>query len=436
MKRLLLIEDEEVIVKALKRLLERNHYLVEVATTVEQAIELHPSAFDLILADLRLPGEQGTHIIPEANPVPVVIMTSHASVRSAVDAMRLGAIDYIAKPFDHDELLLVIERALTQNFLQVQNRALRLDIERMCPAQLHIEGTVIENLLATLSQLKDSAGCVHLFGERGTDKEGVARALHAVSPRRDAPFLIAQITGQSTDKDSALLFGNAGRTSSKTLPVGGYLQAAQNGTLVIRHVERLSHGAQLKLAEALSASTLHSTSSSRPQVINVRVITIGNDRIDSDSQSGHINSELAGLLAAQQFEVPPLRERPRDILPLAMQRLDYLRQRHALPELKLSQEAESALTANQWPGNVAELDSVLTRAAFVCRGSTLSADDLGFNQTTLGARDLSLDEYFRYVVLRNQKELSETELATRLGISRKALWERRQKMQLLRDTRE
>lgn len=436
MKRLLLIEDEEVIVKALKRLLERNHYLVEVATTVEQAIELHPSAFDLVLADLRLPGEQGTHIIPEADPVPVVIMTSHASVRSAVDAMRLGAIDYIAKPFDHDELLLVIERALTQNFLQVQNRALRLDIERMCPTQLHVEGTVIESLLATLSRLKDSDNCVHLYGERGTDREGVARALHAASPRRDAPFLIAQITGQSTDKDSALLFGNAGRTSNKVQPVGGYLQAAQNGTLVIRHVERLSQGAQLKLAEALSASSLLHPANGRPQAINVRVITIGNDTIDCESPGGSLNAELAGLFAAHQFEVPPLRERPRDIVPLAQQRLDFLRHRHALPELKLSQDAESALTANQWPGNVTELDNVLTRAAFVCRGSTLSADDLGFNQTTLGARDLSLDEYFRYVVLRNQKELSETELANRLGISRKALWERRQKMQLLRDTRE
>ena len=105
MKKLLVLEDEDVILKALKRLLERNHYEVQTATTVEEAIQAEPQSFDLILADLRLPGAEGTAIIPTAGAVPVVIMTSHASVRSAVDAMRSGAMDYIAKPFDHDELL-------------------------------------------------------------------------------------------------------------------------------------------------------------------------------------------------------------------------------------------------------------------------------------------------------------------------------------------
>ncbi len=121
MKRLLLVEDEEVILKALRRLLERNQFHVETATTVEEAIAAQPQSFDLVLADLRLPGAEGTSVITLADPVPVIIMTSHASVRSAVDAMRHGAIDYIAKPFDHDELLMVINRALMQFMLDVHS---------------------------------------------------------------------------------------------------------------------------------------------------------------------------------------------------------------------------------------------------------------------------------------------------------------------------
>lgn len=436
MKRLLLLEDEEVILKALRRLLERNRYEVAVATTVEQAIELQPSSFDLVLADLRLPGAEGTSIIPEADPAPVVIMTSHASVRSAVDAMRHGAIDYIAKPFDHDELLMVIERALTQNLLQAQNRALRLDVERICPATQHVQGTVLEGLLGTLSKIRDTVRYLHFFGEQGTDREGLARAAHACGDRCDAPFLIAEISGDSEEQDTALLLGNIGNTTGDVKPAGGYLQAAQNGTLVIRHVERLAITTQRLLASALSAGSLENAASGRRLAINVRIVTIGEEKIDSLAHDGRLCEELAELLISEQYEIPPLRSRPGDIIPLACQRLRFLEQRHALAPMKISEEAQSALLANQWPGNVTELDNVLTRAAFVGRSSTLSVDDLGFNQSTLGARDLSLDEYFRYVVLRNQKSLSETDLAARLGISRKALWERRQKMNLLRESQE
>ncbi|MFK7889371.1 MAG: sigma-54-dependent transcriptional regulator [Granulosicoccus sp.] len=433
MKRLLIVEDEEVIAKALKRLLERNHYVVETAPSVERAIELQPASFDLVLADLRLPGAPGTSIIQEADPVPVLIMTSHASVRSAVDAMRHGAIDYIAKPFDHDELLMIIERALTQNLMQAQNLALRLDVRRMCAANHQIQGTILEGLLATLSDIGDSDQFMHFYGERGTDREGLARALHEVSKRREAPFLIAEVSGHDPAADTVLLFGNNGSANGDTLPIGGYLQAAQNGTLVIRHVHKLTLDTQRLLAETLYGGSLRQTISGRRFVLNVKTITIGDSRIEALAEAGTLCAELTSVLTEHQVEVPPLRKRPRDIIPLAEQQLRHLEQRHAFASLKLSEEAESALLANQWPGNVTELNNVITRAALICRTSTLSAEDLGFNQALLGARDLSLDEYFRYVVLRNQTELSETELASRLGISRKALWERRQKMQLLRE---
>lgn len=436
MKRLLLVEDEEVILKALRRLLERNHFIVETAHTVEQAIEAQPRSFDLILADLRLPGAEGTSVIPLADPVPVVIMTSHASVRSAVDAMRHGAIDYIAKPFDHDELIMVIQRALMQNLMQAQNRALRLDVQRTQPCQQHVQGTLLEDLLANLKDLKDVQPFLHLHGERGTDREGLARLIHANGGRSDAPFVVADVGADTATTDAIALLGSSGEVPIDGLPPGGLLQAAHNGTLVLRHPEKLSEELQQQLAAVLEQGAIDLPGSSRRRSINVKLITIGHDSIESLMESGELTPQLGNLFIHDQCAVPPLRQRRDDILPLARQQLRAMERRHGCQRMKLSADAEAVLRANDWPGNVAELDNVISRAVFVATSNTISSEDLGLGQGTEHGRDLSLDEYFRYFVIRNQAHLSETELAARLGISRKALWERRQKMDLPRSTSE
>jgi len=433
MKKLLVLEDEDVILKALKRLLERNHYDVQTATTVEEAIDAEPQSFDLILADLRLPGAEGTAIIPTAGAVPVVIMTSHASVRSAVDAMRSGAMDYIAKPFDHDELLMVIERALLQNLLQAQNQSLKLELRRSQVASDTFESPVISRLLDHEEQPLVSQQFQHFYGERGTERESLARALHERSERRDAPFVVADIGAETSDTDELQLFGHEGNARPDGIPPGGLVQAAQNGCLVLRHPELLSHDLQKRLSEALTKRVLPLADSSRQRVINVNIASISHDSIATLTAQRDIIPELSDLLAGNEVEVPPLRLQPEDILPIAEHHLETLAQRHGLKKIKLSKEAEAALKANSWPGNVAELRNVVARALFVTRSNTISMADLGFGLANVEERDLSLDEYFRYFVLRNQSALSETDLASRLGISRKALWERRQKMNLSRN---
>ncbi len=434
MKKLLIVEDEEVILKALKRLLERNHYEVQTATTVEEALQEQPQSFDLILADLRLPGAEGTSIIPAAGAVPVVIMTSHASVRSAVDAMRHGAIDYIAKPFDHDELLMVIERALLQNLLKAQNQSLKLELRRTRVSIDSYKSPAIQRLVNTNdSQLKIQT-FQHLHGERGTEREALARAMHERSERHQAPFVVSDIGVDTANVDALDLLGHGNTGGPQGIPPGGLLQAAQNGCLVLRHPELLSPDVQKELSEAFSKRALTLPDGNRKRAININVVSISYEPIEELQKQNLIVPELAELLSQNQIEVPPLRQHSEDILPIAEQHLQSLTHRHGLRKIKLAPESAAALKANTWPGNAAELRHVVSRAVFVTRSNTISTADLGFGLESVEARDLSLDEYFRYFVLINQNKLSETDLAARLGISRKALWERRQKMKLARDS--
>jgi len=197
LNRLLVIEDEEVILTALTRLLERNHYDVTPTRSVEEALTFEPRGYDLVLADLRLPGAAGTEIIAHAEPVSVIIMTSHASVRSAVEAMRAGAIDYVAKPFDHDELLMVIERSLVQNRMQAQNTALLTDMERLLPSPAFLScteiGTHYDNIRKTPKDNPGDKRNLFIAGERGVGREWLARLLHWHGERRNGPFVIADI---------------------------------------------------------------------------------------------------------------------------------------------------------------------------------------------------------------------------------------------------
>ena len=177
-------------------------------------------------------------------------------------------------------------------------------------------------------------------------------------------------------------------------------------------------------------------------MINLNLISISEQPIDKLMDQGHLVQDYAELFSAHQVHMPALRSRPRDIATLANKQLRQLARRHGRKKIKLSDEAMAALLAYEWPGNTAELDSLLSRAVLLARTHTLTLTDLGFNSAgtvddTCGShRDFGLDEYFRYFVIRNQANLSETELAARLGISRKALWERRQKMNLIRELNE
>lgn len=433
MNRLLLIEDEEIILKALSKLLVRNHYDVTTASTVEEAIEAQPQSFDLILADLRLPGAEGTDIIPIADPIPVVIMTSHASVRSAVSAMRYGAIDYIAKPFDHDELLLIIERSLLRNRMRAQNQSLRQDLKRLVPAENINQSQSLKPLVADLFALTDADRFIALHGERGTGKELLARVAHANSDRADAPFVVADLPSLDTTRMQATLLGSDTPMPGEEFLPGGMLHSAHNGTLIIRHPSALPEAAQQSLARALDERSM--TGAAGVRSINVRTIIISETPLSEQLERVIIDKNLANLFTDTEFAVPALRDMRSDIMMFAEHYLNHFCKHHHREVLAFSSESISAMLAYRWPGNTDELKSLIERAVLLTRDSQINPSDLGLSSIAdeTYQHDFSLDEYFRFFVLRHQSTISETELASRLGISRKALWERRQKMRLSRE---
>ena len=254
MSRILVVEDEAVIRSALRRLLERHGYEVVEAASMEQARELEDlPGTDLIIADLRLPGAPGTDAIHMLEGVPVLIMTSFASVRSAVDSMKLGAVDYIAKPFNHDEMLMCVERILDENRMRRQNRALKLDIARAYPVAGMVGNSgAMQDVFARIDKVAPTDVTVLIVGESGTGKELVARALHEKSARSTAPMITMNCAAIPANLVESELFGH--EKGSFTGAVGaqeGVIEAADGGTLFLDEIGELPMEAQARLLRVL-----------------------------------------------------------------------------------------------------------------------------------------------------------------------------------------
>lgn len=214
---------------------------------------------------------------------------------------------------------------------------------------------------------------------------------------------------------------------------GGLLHAAHNGTLIVRHPSVMPTDVQLALAQALDQRIVPGTGGNRS--INVRTIFISGSSLDQQLERGTLHKDLTSLFSAAEFASPALREIPEDIPTLAEHYLNYFSRHHHRSNLTFSVDAQAALIAYRWPGNTDELKTLVERAVLLASEQQITPSDLGLSTVTNESyqHDFSLDDYFRFFVLRHQSTLSETELASRLGISRKALWERRQKMRLPRD---
>jgi DNA-binding NtrC family response regulator len=430
MRHLLIVEDEAVIRGALRRLLERQGYQVTEAESVEAAQALGPlEAYSLILTDLRLPGQPGSTLLELVGDVPVIIMTSYATVTSAVDAMKHGAADYIAKPFDHDELVMLVDRVLREKQQERRAAALQSDVDQSFPvAGMVGKSAVMSELCARIQKVAPTDATVLISGESGTGKELVARALHKHSRRGEAPFVAFNCAAVPEQAIEAELFGQ--HRADGFSP--GLMQSAEGGTLFLDEIGELPTAAQARLLRVLQGG--EHDGSPVEHIPNVRVLAATHRDLRRLVQDNAFRSDLYFRLRVVEMHLPPLRERGDDVIELAVFLLDKARKQLGRGPLTLGRDALEAIRRYHWPGNVRELSNAIERATILCEHEVITPDLLAIDHRIGGTGTaaelddkLSLEEYFRVFVLEHQDRMTETELANALGISRKTLWERRQR---------
>ena len=452
MSKILIVEDEVIIRTALRKLLSRNKYDIVETGSVAEATKQKIDTFDLIVSDLRLPGAPGTDLIKLAGDVPVLIMTSYASLRSAVDSMRMGAVDYIAKPFDHDEMIAAVKRALgkmTKTAISAKKRAPEKDtpIEGMIGSS-----AVMREVYCKIHKVAPTSATVLVLGETGTGKELVANAIHSESPRKDKSIISVNCAAIPETLIEAELFGHekgafTGASSSRE----GLVSAADGGTLFLDEIGELPLEAQARLLRVLQEGEVRPIGSTESRKVDVRLVAATHRDLGRLAREGKFREDLYFRINVVQLQLPGLRERGKDILLLAETFIQRFCTEMMRAPLILTPEAIQAITTYHWPGNIRELENAMQRSVILCESDFeidhthlaidhelvrvdeqphffAGKDRLASTITPENTDDLSLEDYFQRFVLEHQDHMSETELAKKLGVSRKCLWERRQRL--------
>lgn len=449
MSKILIVEDEIIIRTALRKLLTRNKHDVKEAGSVSEATSKHKlDTFDLIISDLRLPGAPGTDLIQMAGDVPVLIMTSYASLRSAVDSMRMGAVDYIAKPFDHDEMIAAVKRVIGKS-----ESARTTKMRQTEGDDTAIDGMIgscvpMKALYAKIHKVAPTNATVLVHGETGTGKELVANAIHKESPRADKPVISVNCAAIPESLIEAELFGHEkGAFTGAAMPREGLVSAADGGTLFLDEIGELPLEAQARLLRVLQEGEVRPIGAVESRKVDVRLVAATHRDLGKLAREGKFREDLYFRINVVQLKLPALRERGKDILALAETFVKRFCAEMLKPALTLTPEAIQAITTYSWPGNIRELENAIQRSVILCEDETeidhtqlaidfdlvRVNDDSGAQNASSSrgdgklSEDLSLEDYFQRFVLEHQDTMSETELAKKLGVSRKCLWERRQR---------
>lgn len=444
MERILIIEDEIVIRRALSKLLRRKGYEVFEAGSVAEGEKNHSlDSFHLIIADLRLPGGLGTDVIDQCGATPVLIMTSYASISSAVDSMKAGAADYIAKPFNHDEILIVADRLIRQNVIFRQNLILKREINQTYPvAGMVGDSDAMKQVFARIEKVAPTDSTVLIYGESGTGKELVARAIHEQGARKSIPLVTMNCAAIPDSLIESELFGyEKGAFTGAEKSTQGLIESADNGTLFLDEVAELSPSAQAGLLRVLQEGELRRLGSTKTKRVNVRVLAATHRDLVARVDEGLFRDDLLYRLKVIEIDLPPLRNRKEDLPALAEHLLQRIRSKLNREVHGFSPGAVKKISEYDWPGNVRELENAIERALILCDGSEITPDLLNFEKigdnshqgSSSTSSKKSLDEYFVTFVRQHEREMNETELARELGISRKTLWERRQRFDIRRN---
>jgi len=373
--RVLVVDDDAIGRYTLRGLLEDEGLEVDEATDGQSALDkLAGAEFDLILSDLRMPRVDGMEFLRRTQamtPAPrVVLLTAHGSERHAVEAMKLGALDYFRKPFDVDEVLKVVRRSIATLRLERENEQLRGEVDLL--HSLVFSSAAMSRLALLIKRVSGRDVTVLVTGESGTGKERVAEAIVAGSRRADKPFVRFNCASLTPELAEAELFGHAkGAFTGAVKARPGLFREADGGTLLLDEVGELHPGTQAKLLRVLQEGEIRPVGEDRPQPVDVRILAATHRNLTQLASEGRFREDLLYRLKVVILEIPPLRERPVDIPVLARHFLAQACRRFGVPPIVLKSEWLARLSAYRWPGNVRELGNVIESAVAMSPDGTI-----------------------------------------------------------------
>lgn len=377
----LVVDDELSMREYLEMLLSRVGYQVSVAGSEKTAVDaLGAGGVDVVISDMKLGQGSGLNVLKAARALPappeVILITAFGTPAAAVEAMRAGAYDYICKPFDNEELKLLVQKALEKRGLREENRQLRRSLSGMRGLWVG-ESPAMQNVWALVEKVAPSRTTVLITGESGTGKELVARALHLRSTRAGAPFLPVNCAALNEGVLESELFGHIkGAFTGAQSDRAGILVSAGEGTVFLDEIGEVPMSTQVKLLRVLQERRVKPVGSSTEVAFQARVVAATNKRLEVEVKAGRFREDLLYRLNVITVDLPPLRERAGDIPLLARHFLAQMREELGKPNLHFSQEAIEVLERYSFPGNVRQLQNIVERAATLSDGDVLGPDTL------------------------------------------------------------
>lgn len=433
---ILVVDDEPSMRTTLSILLRREGYQVSQAGDGAEALEMvAQGGYDMVLTDLRMEGVDGMELLRQvkaANPqAEVLIFTAYGTVASAVEAMKLGAYDYIGKPFDEEELLLKVARALERTALVREVQDLREELKGQQGRRgIIAKSSQMREVLATVAQVAPTDATVLIEGESGTGKEIVARAIYQGGTRRNRPFIPINCSAFPETLLESELFGyEKGAFTGAEKGRKGLFEAAHQGTLFLDEIGDMPGSLQGKLLRVLQEGEVRRVGSTAPVRVDVRILTATNKKVEALLSQGILRDDLFYRLNVVRISIPPLRERPDDIIPLAHHFLEVYRKKITKEIKGFSPEAVQTLVNHPWPGNVRELENAVERGVTLARSPFITPQDLSL---VLPPPELGLETGVTLREIQRRYILSvlerhggnQAKAAQELGIGRNTLWRR------------
>ena len=380
-QRILIIDDEAAIRESLETLLLLEGYLVETATNGEEGLDqIQQNIYDLVLLDLALPGKNGLEIlqlIRELQPaLPVIMITAYGKVDNIVDAMRLGAQNFVQKPWDNDKLLADIRSAIGRYHAEEENLQLKRALkQRYSFSNIVGKSEAMLRIFDLVAQVAPSRSTVLIQGESGTGKELIAKALHANSGRKDKPFVPVNTGAMTTDLLESTLFGHVkGAFTSAVSAKKGLFEVANGGTLFLDEIGTMGMDTQAKVLRVLQDKRFMQLGGIQEIQVDVRIIAATNVDLKQAVREGKFREDLFYRLNVIAIDLPPLRSRREDIPLLTAHFLKHYTDENELPERTLAPDALRALVDYDWPGNVRELENAIERGVVLSSGPVIGAD--------------------------------------------------------------